>query len=90
MGCDQACSACKSSNVWVMSPLRYIFFMSVLPVLAAVLFAVIIHAGFVLFIPAVILTNHMLSKKKAPLVVCRDCKHTAAQPKGKSHYSSAL
>ncbi|SDI62757.1 hypothetical protein [Alteribacillus bidgolensis] len=70
------CSKCGKSNLWVMSPIRYIFFTSTLPVLAALLFGFLADPVFFLFIPAVILTNHLLAKKKTPLKICKDCKHT--------------
>ncbi|MFB4163298.1 hypothetical protein ACE1TI_05545 [Alteribacillus sp. JSM 102045] len=74
------CNNCGKSELWIMSPIRYVFFMSTLPIIAAILIGLAADPVFFLFIPAVILTNLVLAKRKTPMKICKNCKHTESEP----------
>lgn len=54
---------------------RYLFMTSILPVLVVLAIGLFFEPLFFLFIPAVIVTNYILAKRKAPMVICRSCRH---------------
>ncbi|SFE61045.1 hypothetical protein [Alteribacillus iranensis] len=69
------CKQCHHTNLLMVSSLRYVFFMSVFPVVIAMAIGLLAEKIFFLFIPAIILTNIVLAKKKAPIILCKDCRH---------------
>ncbi|MFB5662725.1 hypothetical protein [Alteribacillus sp. HJP-4] len=68
------CNSCGSRNVVLMTKWRYVFFMSSLPLVTAVLLGFLFHSVFYLFTPGIILMNIILAGKKAPVKICKDCK----------------
>ncbi|TVP82090.1 MAG: hypothetical protein EA344_12070 [Alkalicoccus sp.] len=69
------CTSCQSSNVMIMQKWRYLFLTSMLPVLVVLAVSIFIEPLFLLFIPAVLVTNYIISARKTPMVMCRDCRH---------------
>ncbi|WP_018923156.1 hypothetical protein [Salsuginibacillus kocurii] len=74
---DNQCSACYSEHIMVIPKARYIIMTSVLPLFVTAAIAIIFHLLFLLFIPALVWMNVMIAQRKAPLVVCRECRHTS-------------
>ncbi|MBB6451545.1 hypothetical protein HNR44_003558 [Geomicrobium halophilum] len=70
-----ACPTCKSNKIWEMTQKRYIFTMSVPPLIVIILIAVLVEPVFIAFMPAIILTNIILAKRKAPILFCKECRH---------------
>ncbi|MBB5172381.1 hypothetical protein [Texcoconibacillus texcoconensis] len=71
------CSSCESEQVIVISKWRYIIMTAIWPLLITLAIGVLFHLLFLLFIPALIWMNIMVAKRKAPLVICRACRHTS-------------
>jgi hypothetical protein len=46
-----------------------------LPVLVILAIGLFFEPLFFLFIPAVFVTNYVLAKRKAPMAICRNCRH---------------
>ncbi|WP_240376138.1 hypothetical protein [Bacillus piscicola] len=83
---EPRCTKCGHANMLSISPTRYAFTMSTLPVGLALVIGFFIEPLMFLFIPAIILTNHLLAKKKAPFHFCKACNHMNKQPqKQNSH-----
>ncbi|MCE7792357.1 hypothetical protein K8O68_07985 [Salipaludibacillus sp. CUR1] len=75
------CPSCNSPNMIVISKARYMIMMTVLPVIVSAVIAVMFHPVFLLFIPGLIWMNKMIADRKAPLIICRECKaHSQGNP----------
>lgn len=73
-GKNKRCIHCSSERTAVMSKWRYVFFMSTLPVIMAVILGWWMTSFFFIFIPAVIVLNSILASKKPPVIMCMDCR----------------
>ncbi|UTR08796.1 hypothetical protein MM300_12700 [Evansella sp. LMS18] len=69
------CPSCRSSSVTVLHKWRYLFMTSMLPVLVILAAGIFFEPLFLLFLPAVIVTNYIIAGKKTPMLICRGCRH---------------
>ncbi|NJP38596.1 hypothetical protein [Alkalicoccus luteus] len=71
-----ACPACRSRDVKVIERWQYMFMMSVLPVVVTTAVGIVFTPLFLLFIPAILLTNDLIARRKTPFMMCRSCRRT--------------
>lgn len=69
------CPSCRSSSVTMLHKWRYLFMTSMLPVLVILAAGIFFEPLFLLFIPAVIITNYIIAVRKTPMLICRGCRY---------------
>ncbi|CAM3982243.1 hypothetical protein [Alkalicoccus chagannorensis] len=71
------CPECQSDSTLTVSLGRYVFVTSTLPLLLTIILAVWISPVLLWFIPPLFATNYLIGRKRAPMVVCRNCRRTS-------------
>ncbi|MFC4737700.1 hypothetical protein ACFO4L_13935 [Bacillus daqingensis] len=73
------CPSCRSRDVKVIERWQYMFMMSVLPVVVTTAVGILFTPLFLLFIPAILLTNDLIARRKTPMMICRSCRRTTRE-----------